>query len=435
MAYEVNLQERRKEESRKKGIAFKAIEEHDESNEDNDFNLMTHAFRNFLKNGNFRNSKDKSEPTCYKCKKSEHIKPNCPLNKSNDKKARFKKAFEACWEDDTSSEDEANMCFTAKEVCRTSEYIELLTAFNSVLNKYKEVKNENKSLTQDAHNLQLHNESLIKDLNTSLHIQENLDNVKKIHKKTVKENEHLKEKNLCLEKEISEVKVKYEEISANVKKFNKGKEKLHDLLKFQNNDKNKFSLGFDENSAKKVSKKSKLEEVFIKKQPSFKNSHNSNKDRVFNKPSQPNKSNHYLNNKVSYSKRPNDRFPTQNIFNSRNSYSNGNNLRHYHPYNYSTSYRSNYQYNSSKSYNDYHLHVRNAPYAYTNRNYNSHARYHNNEFYRRDNFRHYDSMNSSTYKYANTNSIWILKDLNIDERKKYIISHLYDWKTVPNTNH
>src|SRR2546430_13009143 len=94
-----------------------------------------------------------------------------------------------------------------------------------------------------------------------------------------------KEKNLCLEKEISEVKAKYEEISANVKEFNKGKEKLHDLLTYQNNDRNKFGLDFNENSAKKVSKNSTLEDVFIKKQPSFKNSNNSNKDHVFNKPS------------------------------------------------------------------------------------------------------------------------------------------------------
>ena len=108
----------------------------------------------------------------------------------------------------------------------------------------------------------------------------------------------------------------------------------------------------------------------------------------------------------------------------------------------STSYRSNYQYNSSNSYNDYYLHARNAPYAYSNRRYNNHARYHNNnDFYRRDNFRHYDSMKSSSYKHVNTNSIWISKDLNVDERKQYIISHLYDWKTnfigicVPKTNH
>ena len=116
-------------------------------------------------------------------------------------------------------------------------------------------------------------------------------------------------------------------------------------------------------------------------------------------------------------------------------------MRSYNPYNYFTSYRSNYQYNSSNYYNDYHLHARNTSYAYSNRNYNSHARYHNNDFYRRDNFRYNDSMNSSTYKHASTKSIWIPKDLNIDERKKYIISHLYDWKTnsfgicVPSTNH
>ena len=213
------------------------------------------------------------------------------------------------------------------------------------------------------------------------------------------------------------------------------------MLKYQNNDKNKFGLGFDETSAKKGSKKSKLEDVFIKKQPSFKNSNNSNKDRVFNKPSLTNKSNHYLNNKISYSKRPNDRFPTQNISNSRNSYSNGNKLRSYNPYNYSTSYSSNYQYNSSNSYNDYHIHARNASYDYSNRRYNNYDRYQKNDYYRRDNFRYNNSMNSFTYKHVSTKSIWITKDLNIDERKEYIISHLYDWKTnffricVPNTNH
>src|SRR3954465_7038483 len=116
------------------------------------------------------------------------------------------------------------MCFTAKEVCRTPEYIELLTTFNSVLNKYKEVKKENKILNQDFHSLQLHNESLISEVKSYVNIHDDLDKIKKIHSKTVKENENLKEKNLSLEKEISEVKAKYEEISANVKEFNKGKE-------------------------------------------------------------------------------------------------------------------------------------------------------------------------------------------------------------------
>src|SRR3954463_5331437 len=223
-----------------------------------------------------------------------------PQNKSNDKKGKYKKAFEACWEDDSSSsEDEANMCFTAKEVCKTPEYIELLRAFNDVYKKYKEVKKENKVPVQDTQGLQKHSESLIEEVKSLLHVQDDLDKIKKTHFKALVENENLKTKNLSLEKEISEVNAKYEEISANVKEFNKDKEKLHDLLTYQNNDKNKFGLGFDENSAKKVSKKSKLEEVFIKKQPSFKNSLDSNKDSVLNKHSLTIKSNHYLNNRVS----------------------------------------------------------------------------------------------------------------------------------------
>ena len=119
--------------------------------------------------------------------------------------------------------------------------------------------------------------------------------------------------------------------------------------------------------------------MFIKKQPSFKNINNSNKDRVFNKPSLTNKSNHYLSNKISYLKRPNDRFISQNFSKSKNFYSKGNNLRFCNPYNSSISYRSNFHNNSSNSYNDYHTFARNDSSAYSNRRYNNHARYHNNE--------------------------------------------------------
>src|SRR5436853_4543675 len=66
MGYEVNLQERRKEESRKKSIAFKAIETNEDSNDENDLNLMTRAFRNFLKNGKFSNYKDNAESLYFK---------------------------------------------------------------------------------------------------------------------------------------------------------------------------------------------------------------------------------------------------------------------------------------------------------------------------------------------------------------------------------
>src|SRR4051812_21646733 len=85
------------------------------------------------------------------------------------------------------------------------------------------------------------------------------------------------------ENEIFEVKVKYEEISLNVKEFNKGKENFHDLFTFQINDMNKFGLGFDEKSYKKVPSKSKLEVDFVKTQSSFKISKDSKMDRVYNK--------------------------------------------------------------------------------------------------------------------------------------------------------
>src|SRR5436189_1378060 len=155
-------------------------------------------------------------------------------------------------------------------------------------------------------------------------------NSRRIIRRLLKKMNILGKRTCVLKKKLLKLKPNMKKFQPMLRNLTKAKKKLHDLLKFQNNDKNKFGLSFDENSAKKVSKKSTLEEVFIKKQPSFKNSHNSNKDRVFNKSSQPNKSNYYLNNKISYSKRQNDRFPTQNISNSRNSYSKGNNLRTYH---------------------------------------------------------------------------------------------------------
>src|SRR4051812_32422112 len=166
-----------------------------------------------------------------------------------------------------------------------------------------------------------------------------------------------------------------------LKKFNKGKEKLHDLLSYQNNDKDKFGLGFDENSAKKVSKKSKLEEVFIKKQPSFKNCNNSNKDSVYNKSSSINQSHHILNNKSSYSRKSNDRFLSQNSSNSRNFYSKGRNLRFYDSYTSSIPYKSNLYNKSSQSYNAYYTYARNDSYAFSNRRYNNHTKYANNDFY------------------------------------------------------
>src|SRR5436189_5554453 len=96
--------------------------------------------------------------------------------------------------------------------------------------------------------------------------------------------------------------------------------KFHDMFSFQSNDRNKFGLGFDEKFAKKVSTKSKLKDVFIKKQSIFKSSSDSKKDSVFNKCSSTN--NYIHNDRNFYSRRPNSRFSNRSFFNSKNVYSN-----------------------------------------------------------------------------------------------------------------
>ena len=154
---------------------------------------------------------------------------------------------------------------TAKEVCKTPEYIEFLKAFHEVYKNFKEVKKSHKIFSRDNDSLHQRNDSMIGEIKSLLHFKDDFDKMKKTHSKMIVENDNLKSRSLSLEKEILEVKVKYEEISLKLKEFNKGKEKLHNLLKFQNNDKNKFGLGFNEKSSKKVSLKTKLEDVFIKK--------------------------------------------------------------------------------------------------------------------------------------------------------------------------
>ena len=62
------------------------------------------------------------EVTCYECKKSGHIKSECPKLKCKNKGAKDKKkAFKATWDDTSESEMEeeqdevANLCFMALE--------------------------------------------------------------------------------------------------------------------------------------------------------------------------------------------------------------------------------------------------------------------------------------------------------------------------------
>ncbi|KAH9657408.1 hypothetical protein KPL70_023067 [Citrus sinensis] len=111
----INLAAEKGHEEKKKNIALKASKRGtDEESEmdDEELAMLARRFRKFYKKNNeqrkfrgYKNKKEKKEPiTCYECKKSGHIRPECPLlNKLK------KKAMVAMWDDSdekTSDDDE-----------------------------------------------------------------------------------------------------------------------------------------------------------------------------------------------------------------------------------------------------------------------------------------------------------------------------------------
>ncbi|KAH9697749.1 Integrase catalytic domain-containing protein [Citrus sinensis] len=111
-SYEEDLAAEKEHEEKKKNIALKASKyESDGESEPNDEELamLARRFRNFFKKTrerrnfrNFKNQREKKEViTCYECKKSGHIRLECPLiNKLK------KKAMVATWDD--SEEDSSD---------------------------------------------------------------------------------------------------------------------------------------------------------------------------------------------------------------------------------------------------------------------------------------------------------------------------------------
>ncbi|WJZ95507.1 hypothetical protein VitviT2T_014274 [Vitis vinifera] len=149
MTYDINLEKKLQEgeDKKKKNIALKAttkeeenVEEEKPSEKDDDLALITRKLNKYMRGERFRGRKftfrrdiskkessshgdkdkweEKRDLMCFKCKKSEHIKYDCPLYKSEAKR-RMKKAMMATWsESEESSEEEkekevANICFMA----------------------------------------------------------------------------------------------------------------------------------------------------------------------------------------------------------------------------------------------------------------------------------------------------------------------------------
>jgi FtsZ-binding cell division protein ZapB len=148
-------------------------------------------------------------------------------------------------------ETEVSTSFENEELI--DAFNELFTRFKQLNSAYKVLKNENDTLNNvciSPHSIEI---SELKELNNSLFSE---------NQKLTNDNHFLK--NECdslndrisiLDNSVSTLKSKYEIISENVGKFNKGKENLNNLLSVQNISKNKHGLGYSSKVSHHVNNK------------------------------------------------------------------------------------------------------------------------------------------------------------------------------------
>ncbi|WKA01419.1 hypothetical protein VitviT2T_019701 [Vitis vinifera] len=194
MTYEIDLTKKLQEgeDKKKKSIALKAttkeeedVEEEKPIDEDDDLALITRKLNKYMRGERFRGRKftsrrdpskkessshgdkekweEKRELTCFKCKKLEHIKYDCPLYKSEAKR-RMKKAMMATWsKSEESSEEEnekkvANMSFMAiddlDEVNSNFSNEDMHDVFEELYEDFEKLSLKNNSLKKKIQKLE-----------------------------------------------------------------------------------------------------------------------------------------------------------------------------------------------------------------------------------------------------------------------------------------
>ena len=160
-------------------------------------------------------------------------------------------------DEEKQEEHQAHMCFMGidkENQVSTNDNEELLNAFNELYIKFKQLNSSYKLL-------KIENDKLNNDL-VSPYASE-IDSLKEINHAFLSENRNLANNNHFLKTEcdflksrisdldinVNSLKSKYEIISKNVGKFNKGKENLNNLLSYQKSSNNKQGLGFTSKSS------------------------------------------------------------------------------------------------------------------------------------------------------------------------------------------
>ena len=318
MTYEINMRRNTEEIRKKKAIALKAAssskdssedeaEESNEEEDDEDVAMFTRQIKKFLrrkrrpqfkgrppfkKNFQSKGESNKKEPIiCYECKKTGHMRGECPelLKKAKCEKGKKPRAMVATWSDEEPQEVDSedmddlmeSLCLMANgdEVTSETESIsneQWETAYLTLYSKYKKIRSENKSLKMKIENmahvphedeidlaLQTKNASLKIDLENLNSKVKDIESLEAQLVKTKKENEELfrnlskcQKQVVDLQKEIVNKENELKNNQFSLKKFDKGKQTLNNLLSIPMNFQNE-GLGFIPNGKQKAQQANK----------------------------------------------------------------------------------------------------------------------------------------------------------------------------------